>query len=522
MSLAAEEPAQQAGAWELSFGRHWKWDVTAMAIVVLLFGAIRPLSDPDLPMHLAIGEWIAEHGTVPFVEPFAWTRPGAPYYAYSWLQQVSYYEMLRALGPWGLRAFQGLLVLCSATAVIVLGWADRWRPSQAVIVAALNLIVGSFFVGFLRPQGILLITVPLLWAGASLLSRGAHVPAAACLMFAASATTANSHLFFPLTLAPVALLWVHPPPNRRLWLVGILSVVSGWLASPYALRWPDVFRHNLGPNVLTNPPSIVTELQPGFVSMLYPKPSPMIAVVAAMLAVPWVLSRTALQARQRVLAGVYWGVGIILFGYATRLFVAWWLLALPPIGWTIIQLTRSSDEGAPRLRIRLLGLLASLAIITTQLVKTRDLRAMEGDTTRRTLPTYATYPAQRLASYLEAEGAGNRPGRMMSTFTRGSYLTWRLPHLSQSIDSRGIFPDSVAAVEAFRFASDREVPLGPWRSADLVLVPLSYRVAAVVDTATGWRRLATAPSAPGARDSVGLWVRLDWWAERGKGTSSGP
>ena len=111
---------------------------------------------------------------------------------------------------------------------------------------------------------------------------------------------------------------------------------------------------------------------------------------------------------------------------------------------------------------------------------------------------------------------------MMSTFTLGSYLTWRLPHLSQSIDSRGIFPDSVSAVEAFRFASDREVPLGPWRSADLVLVPLSYRVAAVLDTATAWRRVATAPSAPGARDSVGLWVRLDWWAERGKGTSSGP
>jgi hypothetical protein len=493
-----------------------------MAIVVFLFGAIRPLSDPDLPMHLAIGEWIARHGAVPFVEPFAWTRAGAPYYAYSWLQQVSYYESLRAFGPWGLRVLQGMLVLCSAAAVIVLGRAARWRPSQAVIIAALNLIVGSFFVGFLRPQGILLITLPLIWAGASLLSRAAHVAAAACLMFVASATTANSHLFFPLTLAPVALLCVHPPPHVRLWLVGILSVLAGWFASPYALHWPDVFRHNLGANVLTNPPSIVTELQPGFVSMLYPKPTPMIAAVAVMLAVPWVLTRTALQPRERVLAGIYWGAGIILFGYATRLFVAWWLLALPAIGWTIIQLTRSSDEGPPRVQVRALGLLACVAIIATQLVKTRDLRAMEGDTTRRTLPTYATYPVERLVSSLEADGAGNRPGRMMSTFTLGSYLTWRLPHLSQSIDSRGIFPDSVSAVEAFRFASDREVPLGPWRSADLVLVPLSYRVAAVLDTATAWRRVATAPSAPGARDSVGLWVRLDWWAERGKAASSAP
>jgi hypothetical protein len=521
VSLAPEEPAQQLFAWERSFGRHWKWDVTAMAIVVFLFGAIRPLSDPDLPMHLAIGEWIAKHGAVPFVEPFAWTRSGAPYFAYSWLQQTLYYELLRGVGAWGLRAYQGLLVLASAIAVVILGRAARWRPSQAVIIAALNLIVGSFFVGFLRPQAILLITVPLIWAGVYQLARAEHVAAAACLILAASATTANSHLFFPLTLAPLALLWAHPPQRARAWIVGTLSIVAGWAMSPYALHWPEVFRHNLGRNVLTNPPSIVTELQPGFVSMLYPKPTPMVGVVAAMLALPWVLGRMGLRDRERLLAATYWSVGVVLFGYATRLFVAWWLLSLPTIGWAIVQLTRSSDEGAPRLRIRLLGLAASLVIIVTQLVKTRDLRAMEGDTARRTLPTYATYPAERLATSLERRGAGKYSGRMMSTFVFGSYLTWRLPHLSQSIDSRGTFPDSVSRVEAFRFASDREVPLGPWRSADLVLVPLSYRVAAVLDTATGWRRLETAPSAAEARDSVGLWVRDDWWAEQSKAATGG-
>ena len=129
-----------------------------------------------------------------------------------------------------------------------------------MIVAALNLIVGSFFVGFLRPQSILLITIPLIWAGAYRLNRGQDVVPAALLIFLASATTANSHLFFPLTLAPLALLWVHPPPHRRIWLVGVLSVVLGWVASPYAPHWPEVFRHNFGANLLTNPPSIVTEL----------------------------------------------------------------------------------------------------------------------------------------------------------------------------------------------------------------------------------------------------------------------
>jgi len=215
VSLGPKELAQQPRDWERSFGRHWKWDVTAMTIVVFLFGAIRPLSDPDLPMHLAVGEWIVQHRAVPFVEPFAWTRPGAPYFAYSWLQQTAYYELLRTLGPWGLRAFQGLLVLLSAVAVGVLGRAACWRPSQTVIVAALNLIVGSFFVGFLRPQAILLIVLPLIWAGAYQLVSGRGIARAALLIFLASATTANSHLFFPLTIAPLALLWVHPPPSPR-------------------------------------------------------------------------------------------------------------------------------------------------------------------------------------------------------------------------------------------------------------------------------------------------------------------
>jgi hypothetical protein len=305
---------------------------------------------------------------------------------------------------------------------------------------------------------------------------------------------------------------VHPPPHARGWVIGVCSVALGWLASPYALHWPEVFAHNFGANILTRPPSVVTELQAGFVSMLYPKPTAMVGVVALMLAIPWALRGVDLRPRELWLTVLYWIGGVVLFGYASRLFVAWWLLSLPAIGVAIVHLTRDSDEGPPRLRFRLLGLLSCALVIATQLVKTRDQRAMEGDTDRRTLPTFAAGPAERLATSLERAGAANRGGRMLSTFVFGSYLTWRLPRLSQSIDSRGVFPDSVAAAEAVVLASERDVPLGPWRSADLALVPLRYRVAAVLDTAAGWRRIATAPGAPVVLDSVGLWARRDWWA----------
>src|SRR5690349_12091106 len=59
--------------WVRSFGRHWRLDLAAMALMAFLFGAVRPLADPDLPMHLVVGEWIVKHRAVPFVEPFAWT-----------------------------------------------------------------------------------------------------------------------------------------------------------------------------------------------------------------------------------------------------------------------------------------------------------------------------------------------------------------------------------------------------------------------------------------------------------------
>jgi hypothetical protein len=99
----------------------------------------------------------------------------------------------------------------------------------------------------------------------------------------------------------------------------------------------------------------------------------------------------------------------------------------------------------------------------------------------------------------------------MTTFANGSYLTWRLPGYSASLDSRGVFPDSVSAAESVVLATDRDVPLGPWRSADAAVLPVRYRAAAVLDTASGWRRVAAAPGSPRVLDSPALWVRESWW-----------
>ena len=58
----------------LALHRTWLVTWVGCALAAALWIGAAPLGDPDLPLHLAVGEWIARHHSVPFTEPFAWTR----------------------------------------------------------------------------------------------------------------------------------------------------------------------------------------------------------------------------------------------------------------------------------------------------------------------------------------------------------------------------------------------------------------------------------------------------------------
>jgi hypothetical protein len=486
-------------------------DVAIMAAIVFLFGAIRPLGDPDLPMHLAVGEWIARHRGVPSTEPFSWTALGQPYFAYSWLPQWLYFETFATFGRYGLRALQGLMVLASGAAAVLFARTSGWRPSHAILLAGFNLIVAAFFVAMLRPQSVLLITLPIIWAMFTRIARGEGTWWTVLWLFIASALTANAHLFFPVTLAPAILLWVHRRLDVSTVATSVMAVVAGWLTSPYSSRWPSVFRHNFAPHALTAYPSPITELQPGFAVMVQPPIGPMLLLVSCMLAVPWIVGRETRSRRELLFAACYWTLGAIAFGYAVRLFVLWWVLSIVPFGWALVRLTAGTDDAPPRMPIRLLGLFASLVIIGAELHRTRDLRALEGSTRERVLPTFNARPAERIAQWLEANTAKGTGGRIMTSFALGSYLTWRLPGYSTSFDSRGLQPDSDTVAESVVSAAARDVPIGPWRSADLAILPVWFRAAAVLDTAAGWQRALAVPGDRARGDSAALWVRRDWW-----------
>jgi hypothetical protein len=154
--------------------------------------------------------------------------------------------------------------------------------------------------------------------------------------------------------------------------------------------------------------------------------------------------------------------------------------------------------------------LVLLAFTPTNVRLWNATRVYEGGTERRMLPSLKAFAAEPAAKWLEAHAAIPEGTKLLTTFNYGSYLKWRLPALSESIDSRGVFPDSAALPDVPSTDSKRAV--GPWRSAEVAIVPVTYSVAAMLDGDPQWRRIGTAAPAPWAPNApkAGLWVKQEW------------
>jgi hypothetical protein len=493
--------------------RTWLVTLAACTVAVALQCGFAPLADPDLPNHLSLGEWILAHRAVPFTEPFAWTRSGAPFYAYSWLAQIAMFALLRATGPVGLHVLAAVLgaaiTVASAMASRALG--SRW--SGAVAFAVASAVVAQECTPFLRPQLVMHALVPLAWLCVARLRQGGSGASLVVLMLL-SAVAANVHITFPVMAVPLVILFTSDASatRRRAWMAAA-AVAAGWMLSPYATAWLDVFRLNFADNVITRPPAANGELAPGFIV------SPLIGAAIAMLPV---LAVPALRLeRERLAYGALWLVGLLVFATIFKGLGPWWWCATPMVVAALSRIPRASGEPARRLIAALLFVLAAtLAIPSVRLY--HALAALEGDAASRTLPGIKSYATEPAARWLARHMRRNAGGRLLTVFNYGSYLKWRLPSLSESIDGRTIFPDSAALPDAV--AERGVLDLGPWRSADVAIVPLSYPVAQLLDMQESWARIGVAAPAPWARSAspAGLWVRREWWARSRADRAPGP
>jgi hypothetical protein len=215
----------------------------------------------------------------------------------------------------------------------------------------------------------------------------------------------------------------------------------------------------------------------------------------------------------RILTALYWTVGLVGFGRAIRLVGVWWLLVMPLIGIVVASLVVRPPSAAPiRLRFRALLHATVAGVLAVSAVNAYNA-AEEVSLGSRNLPTLGAGAVRPIADWIVNHTPPTASGRIFTTFNYGSYLTWRLPRYSSSLDSRGSFPVSLVAPYLLRPGLEvGDVPLGPWREADLAVVPVNSRFAAALDSARGWRRVVVAEATRPWPDTAGLWIRDPWWA----------
>lgn len=487
-----------------------KWIPALLVLGAALIALLPPLHEMDLAQHLATGDWIVRHHAVPFTEPFAWTRAGQPYYAYSWLAQVLFFTLLRAFGPIGLHVLEGVLVGASVASAL---WAARmlgWKPLVRYAAAALHLALLWGVAPTLRPQQFLFITLPLAWgATAAIVARGPSAGRIITVVLV-GALAANTHIFFPLTAVPIA-YYLLTDERPRGALLTAAALIAGWLLTPYAFAWPQVFALNFGHNVLLNRPPSVAEFVPGF-EYARVRTGVMVAL-AALLAAPWVAPLSTRRARWTL--GVFWIAGLVLFAYAGRLVVAWWMLAFPLIG---PALQRLIDFGGAAMQ-RPLGRVAAAGVAAIIVVSSASEVSpffwyFEGDTVHRMLPRAGEDPALWLPGWLLCHTKPGAGGRIYTEFNYGSELNWRLPTYSPSIDGRTIFPDSDAVEFSFHTYGRNVRHATTWQHADLALLDRSFWLAPVLDGDSAWLLLAQGRRT--TRGSWGaLWAKRSWWQRYG-------
>ncbi len=469
------------------------------------------------------------HGALPHTEPFAWTRAGAPYLAYSWLAEASYFLVWRALGAGGLQALNGIVLVASTAAVALFARMARHRVWTTAMLVVAHLVVMQLCAPTLRPQGLLAVALPLCWAAtARLAQRSARSSAGGdavrwpyVLLAGATALAANTHLFAPVCGA--ALVLVLPRTRKRAgWRVLLTAAVAvgvGLMCTPYVAEWGAVYRLYLSPTPLLRFPSPITELTPGVVYLTRGFGAAWL-IAPALALLPWFVGRVEGDSGAQTSDGpivpapipgaLLWLAGLLFFGLAIRGLFVWWLVCLPMAAAALARVPVPSTSRVGRvLRVAPVAVFAVMAAGNVR--EGIEVRAGARSSSPRRLPNPVARGALRLADSLDRIAPAGT-GRMVTTFNYGNALLWRLPRYSMSLDGRAVFPDSAIALDTWVRASHRADTLrAPLADADLVLLPDGHTGLAQVAQRPGWERIAQLRPARGMLgDSAELWARSAW------------
>lgn len=438
----------------------------AAALTVVLVRALAwPIIPSDFWWQLAYGRWIVEHGSIPAVDHFSFTRAGEPYFDQPWLAQVLMYGIYRiggaALSLVALAALLGaayglLLRLC-------LRVGGSARLSAGLLMLSMSVAMTNWSMrsqAFALPLFVLYLTVLEEWraglrarpASASLARRGAQVARGPRLWLLPLLMVpwVNLHGSFVLGGALVALylageltglVWPRRrgrPPGGTSGARDLLPLVGWGAAAALAVlvnpRGPAVLGYVLG--LVGNPAiqGIVQEWQ-----------APRIGTVVGNLffAYAGVVALAAVLPRRRpdavellVLAAFFW------LALGAERHVIWFALVSVPFlvrqAASLGHATSAAREPGEResgtrqgrrpLNLAFLaGMALAVALVLPPVKRHLSLPP-------ELAPLVSTDTPVASVAFMREDP--RRPGRLFHTETTGSYLMWAAPEQGVFVDAR--------------------------------------------------------------------------------------
>lgn len=225
-----------AGAWRFSL----PLIMALLAYAYLLLNGRLLLRDGDTYWHVAAGRWILEHGTVPLVDHFSHTMPGAPWTAHEWLAEVIF-ALVQHAGGWTFVVAIAALAFAVAIGMLTRALLHWFEPIYAFLFGALAIFMSAGH-ALARPH---LLAMPLMMAWAIELAGAADRRRAPSLwLLPVMVLWANLHAGFMLGLglagafALEAMLAAYPD-RRRIAAAALPWVAFMALATASALLTPN-------------------------------------------------------------------------------------------------------------------------------------------------------------------------------------------------------------------------------------------------------------------------------------------
>ena len=262
----------------------WLW-LGAGLYVLLLVNNSGLLNDSDTYWQIAVGQWILDHGALPRVDVYSFTKPGEVWISSSWLAQILYavsYNLAGWAGPIVVAA--GAI---AATFALLAHLLERRIPSTYAVLVALTAMVLSTPHFLARPH-VLAMPVMVAWAyGLMTASERRQPPSVWLLPLIALWANLHGGFLFGLVLAgafAIDALWNAEPSQRKplalRWGVFGLAALAACCFTPYGWEAILASRKILDLGELLR---LLSEWMPADFSKLSPFELTILALIAAML-----------------------------------------------------------------------------------------------------------------------------------------------------------------------------------------------------------------------------------------------